>query len=173
MIRPGRTINVKVLWKKQWWPNYFPCVCHTKGIESPAVPTSRQFCNMHCTPWLCPLRQGHEGHYPHRGHCIQGLSSHARSRPCEFRKPTTINCHAVRGACFCLSAKHSIFTDWCSLVPMNRVNYSSSSFKILWWFFRALGLMKSITWDHSLVTIESKAYDLGQNNSCLGFRVYF
>lgn len=42
-----------------------------------------------------------------------------------------INCHAAYGACFCLFAKHSIFTDWCSLVPMHGVNYTSSSFKIL------------------------------------------
>lgn len=173
-IRPGRTISVKVLQKKQRWSNYFPRVCHTKGIESPAVPTSRQFCNMYCTPWLSPLWQGREGHSP-LGSLYSG---------------TFLSCtealwiQVAKGHLHCRTwFRPSIVMLRMELISVYLRNSLSLKIGVLWhlgmewiislplskFYNNLLGLMKSITWDHSLVIIESKTYYLRNNNSCSGF----
>lgn len=113
-------------------------------------------------------------HYLPRGHCIQGLPKHEWNA-CEFEwqkdhlicraywfRLLTVMLH-VELVSVCLRNIPSLWIralwlpwlEWIKFLPL----------KILLWYFIFLGIIKSITRDHSSVITDSKAYYLGNNSS--------
>lgn len=109
------------------WSDHFPCVFHTKSMESAAVPTIRHFCTMYCMPcvnqlWWWTPRTFYSRGSLYSGTCLTwmeslGIQVTKRSLDSQGILIQAINCHAACGTCFCLSAKNSVFTDQCSLAP--------------------------------------------------------